>query len=304
MAKYTKWIDASPDEMISEVAVRSLRSRIEPVRDYLVLAAEESGKDLEYVHQVRVWSRRAVAAINIYRNLLPKRRRRWMKDQLNGIRRASNDARDDDVFAERLAADKDNPGAARLLKKVQSHRQQSQEPIAEVYGQLVETGIFERRAEKLLERVRLRGVGNPKDKFCEWAVERIRPQLRKFFAAGEDDLTSATALHQFRIRGKKLRYAVELLAGAFTDEIREVGHPLIRNLQDRLGEINDHATARVRLKSWMDHSDDKEEAAYLQEMLDDEQRQLDDQRGEFLSWWNGKREKDLRKAFASVISGK
>ena len=151
--------------MISKVAVRSLRSRIEPVRDYLVLAAEESGKDTEYVHQVRVWSRRAVAAINIYRNLLPKRRRRWMKDQLNGIRRASNDARDDDVFAERLAADKDNPGAATLLEKVQSHRQKSQKPIAEVYGQLIDTGIFERRAEKLLERVRLRGVGNPKDKF-------------------------------------------------------------------------------------------------------------------------------------------
>jgi len=304
VAKYTKWIDASPDEMISKVAVRSLRSRIEPVRDYLVLAAEESGKDTEYVHQVRVWSRRAVAAINIYRNLLPKRRRRWMKDQLNGIRRASNDARDDDVFAERLAADKDNPGAATLLKKVQSHRHRSQKPIAEIYGQLVDTGIFERRAEKLLERVRLRGVGNPKDKFSEWAVERIRPQLRKFFEAGEGDLTKVTALHQFRIRGKKLRYAVELLSGAFTDEIREVGHPLIRNLQDRLGEINDHATARVRLKSWMDHSDDKEEAAYLQEMLDDEQRQLAEKRSEFLSWWNGKREKDLRKAFASVVSGK
>lgn len=304
MAKYTKWIDASPDEAIADVAVRSLQSRFEPVWDYLVLAAEKPGKDIEHVHQMRVWSRRTVAAISVYKRLLPKRRRAWIRDQLNWIRRASNDARDDDVFAQRLATDSDNPGAAKLFEKVQSHRQQSQTPIIEVHRQLVKTGAFERRANKLLGKVRLRGDGNPNRNLGGWATERMRPRLRKFFAAGGADLSDVSALHQFRICGKKLRYAIELLAGAFDEEIRTVAHPLLRSLQDRLGDVNDHATAQARLKSWIAQSDDDEEAAYLREMLDAQQQQLDEKRNEFLSWWNGKREKDLRRAFAIVVPGK
>lgn len=304
MAKYTKWIDASPDDAIADVAVRSLQSRFEPVCDYLALAAEKPEKDIENVHQMRVWSRRTVAAMGVYKRLLPKRRRAWVKDQLNWIRRASNDARDDDVFAESLAADTDRPGAAKLIEKVQSHRQRSQTPIFEAYRQLVKTGAFERRVAKLLAKVRLRDEMDPNRSLGDWATDRMRPRLRKFFAAGSTDLSDVSALHQFRICGKKLRYAVELLAGAFGDGIRDVAHPLLRNLQDRLGEVNDHATARVRLKNWIEQSDDKQEAAYLREMLEDQQQQLDDKRSDFLAWWNGKREKDLRKAFSSIVSAK
>jgi len=304
VATYPKWIDASPDEAIVDVAVRSLEVRLDAVRDYLTLAAEEPEKDIENVHQMRVWSRRAMAAIGVYGKLLPKRRKAWIKDQLNWIRRASNDARDDDVFAQRLATDMGDQGAAKLVEKVKSHRQQSQTPVFEVYRQLIKTGAFDRRAAKLLARVRIRDGRNPNEKLCGWATERIRPRLCKFFAAGDADLADVNALHQFRIRGKKLRYAIELLAGAFTEEIRAVGYPLLRNLQDRLGEVNDHASARVRLKNWSEQSDDAEETAYLVEMIESEQDQLDVKRSDFLAWWNGKREKRLRQAFASLVCGK
>ena len=59
MVKYTKWIEAARDDLIAEVAVRSLQSRLEPVQDYVVLAANKADKDIEYVH-VRTLLRRVV----------------------------------------------------------------------------------------------------------------------------------------------------------------------------------------------------------------------------------------------------
>lgn len=303
MAKYTKWIEATGDDLIAEVAVRSLQSRLEPVQDYLVLAANKADKEIEYVHQVRVWSRRAVSALSVFRKLLPNRRRRWMKEQLQWIRRSSNDARDDDVFALRLATDKNDPGAAKLIDKVRAHRKKAQRPIVDVYLELIETGTFKRRAAKLLERVRLRekGATSFDMQFGDWAARRIRPTLNEFFEAAESDLSEVTALHQFRIQGKKLRYAMELLATAFPDELRTDVYPMIRELQDKLGEVNDHATARSTLRSWIGQSGGKQEEAYLQEMLTSEECLLGERRNEFLSWWNGKRENELRKAFADVL---
>jgi len=305
MVKYTKWIEAARGDLLAEVAVRSLQSRLEPVQDYVVLAANKADKDAEYVHQMRVWSRRGVAALSVFRKLLPKRRRRWMREQLQWIRRSSNDARDDDVFALRLATDKDDPGAAKLIDKVLTHRKKAQQPIVDVYQQLIENGTFKRRAAKLLERVRLREKGAPSCgmHFGAWAAQRIRPTLDKFFEAAEADLSEVTALHQFRIQGKKLRYAMELLATAFPDEFRTDVYPMIRELQDKLGEVNDHATARVTLRNWIGQSGGKQEDAYLREMLDGEQAILNERRSEFLSWWNGRREKELRKAFADVLGG-
>ena len=76
MVKYTKWIEAAPDDLIAEVAVRSLQSRLEPVQDYVVLAANKPDKDAEYVHQMRVWSRRAVARARAYWSAKRKRSKR------------------------------------------------------------------------------------------------------------------------------------------------------------------------------------------------------------------------------------
>ena len=105
MAKFIKWMEASPDELLEDVAVRSLDSRLQPVMHFVPLAAKHPEQDVEYVHQMRVWARRASAAVSLYETLLPKRRRKWISAQLKWIRRAANDARDSDVFALRLAAD-------------------------------------------------------------------------------------------------------------------------------------------------------------------------------------------------------
>src|SRR5688572_28787502 len=98
-----KWVEGvSPDDRTCDVAVRSLRGRLRAVLHYLPLAADKAQEDVEHVHQLRVWTRRATAALVLYQELLPRRRFAWMKKQLRRVRQAANEARDCDVLLARL----------------------------------------------------------------------------------------------------------------------------------------------------------------------------------------------------------
>src|SRR5436305_778371 len=111
-----KWIEGvSPDDPTGEVAARALRDRLAAVRHYLPLAAERAGEDMEYVHDLRVWSRRAAAALRLFAELLPHHPRDWVKKRLKRLRRAAGEARDCDVLIRRLARRPRNPGTARWL---------------------------------------------------------------------------------------------------------------------------------------------------------------------------------------------
>ena len=59
-----KWIEGlTPEMAVAEAATVVLAARFEVVRRYLPLAAEKPYDDLEYVHQLRVGTRRAAAAL-------------------------------------------------------------------------------------------------------------------------------------------------------------------------------------------------------------------------------------------------
>ena len=303
MAKFNKWMEASPDELLEDVAVRSLDSRLQPVMHFVPLAARHPEKDIEYVHQMRVWARRASAAVSLYQAVLPKRRRKWISVQLKSIRRAANDARDCDVFALRLAADKQQPGVVHLLELVRKHRREAQQPVVQVWKELFELGRFPRRAAKLLRKVRWREEVPPAEpiRFGPWARSQIQPALDQFFAAAAGDMAQVEALHRFRIAGKKVRYAIELLAPAFGEGLRTQAYPCIQEMQEKLGKINDVATAQARISRWLELATGADEKAYLQGMLVQEQHCLEDLRSDFLFWWNGGRQAELQQLLKSLV---
>ena len=71
MSTISKWVKASRHELLFEVAERSLESRLAAVARYLPLAAQQAEEDVEHVHQLRVWSRRATATLRLYREVIP-----------------------------------------------------------------------------------------------------------------------------------------------------------------------------------------------------------------------------------------
>lgn len=302
MTKPTKWIDAAPQEPVPEVAARTLRSRLEMIQEYLPRAANCQEENPEHLHQARVWTRRASAAVQVYRELLPKNRSRWLRKALRRIRIATNDARDADVFLARLAQDESCPGAAALQDRVRQLRHQAQVAVVDIDKRLIGTGRLTRRGEKLLRRVRWRGDAREQDEpgFGAWAPARLEPMIARFFETAAADLADVEALHQLRLAGKKLRYSMELLGAVFPDELRSVAYSTIQEIQDRLGAINDLVMAEQRLIPWLEQADTTD---YARQQVEVNRDKLNRLRDEFFTWWIPQRREELHQLFNRLLTG-
>lgn len=287
-----KWLQgASPDDPAVDVARRALRSRLTVVSDYLPLAATRADEDVEYVHQLRVWARRATAAVRLFADLLP-RRRLWLLRQLRRIRRAADEARNADVLLARLEDRPRDQHLKRWRKRTRRERAEAQAAIVAVYKRLSRRRRFVRRIDALLQRVRSRHAEDAR--FGDWAAKHLGAAAERFFAAVPTDQADEEALHRLRIRGKELRYAVELLAGAFPDALRPELYPLIESMQDRLGHVNDLATACANLSGKL------QSGGSWRRLLRDEQAKLELARREFWQWCTPQLLRQLREGFEEL----
>src|SRR5947209_2449342 len=99
-----KWISGlRPHMPVAEAARRVLTARLGAVLDRLPAAVEHADEDVEHVHQLRVGTRRAAAAVRIFAECLPSRLHRQTRRALRAVRRAAGAARDWDVFLAMIA---------------------------------------------------------------------------------------------------------------------------------------------------------------------------------------------------------
>src|SRR6476646_9779482 len=98
MPRYEKWLTgASPETPTDRVARRALRMRLRAVAHYLDKSV--GGDDeAEHVHQIRVWSRRASAALRLFSPAVPKGAKNRVKKTLRRLRRRAGAIRDCDVY--------------------------------------------------------------------------------------------------------------------------------------------------------------------------------------------------------------
>lgn len=86
------------------------------------------------------------------------------------------------------------------------------------------------------------------------------------------------------ITGKRLRYAMELLAGAFPSDFRDTHYVVVEMLQDKLGKINDLATAQVRLSQQIEEAVEPADSDELRRLRASESARLEQAQREFLDW--------------------
>jgi CHAD domain-containing protein len=104
-----------------------------------------------------------------------------------------------------------------------------------------------------------------------------------------------------RIASKQVRYAMELLAGAFYGSFRRELYATFAEVQEKLGTINDHATAVAMFNKWHDRADYSGSRAELAELIANENTMLNAQCQRFRDWWTTERATELADHFATLL---
>jgi CHAD domain-containing protein len=305
-----KWIsDLTTATPLEDAARRVLKVRFSVVREFLPLALHQAERDPEHVHQLRVGTRRARAALDIFVDCLPAKVHKSAKKHLRKIRRAAGDARDWDVFLAQLAgASKPGP------------RHRAGRDLLAGYG-LAQRRIAQAQLEALgadypdeFERVladTTAAVRAPDDSSQAVLIDLAQPLLlglvRELESAAAGDLDDYAHLHQVRIIGKRLRYAMEVFAACFADEFRDALYPAIEEMQEILGAANDSHVARGRLEdierqlSRLPAADAKRLKTGIAALRKHHEQRLPQQVEQFRGWWERWQQGGGEAGFARLI---
>jgi CHAD domain-containing protein len=210
------------------------------------------------------------------------------------MRRAAGAARDWDVFLIDLLARreshpaKDAPGLDLLVGYALAERTAAR-PALEAVGPENEPGFEHFLTEAVL------AVRPPPEGTGATLLDLARPLLSGLLHGLEEaaagDLTDYAQLHQVRIAGKRLRYAMEVFADCFPPPFKGELYPRVEEVQEVLGRANDSHVAADRLAALRDRlragfaAEWKRWQPGVEGLLRFHQRRLPQERRRFLKWW-------------------
>ena len=303
MQRSDKWVNVrGVDEPVTAVARRTVGDRLRAVGHRLREAVSADGDEVEAVHQIRVAARRADAALDIFCELCPSGRRAKWKRRLRKIRRTAGELRDLDVLLARYRKEGDGV-SARTLGRLEDQRCDRQ-PVIEKLAKRWRKRRWGRKTRRFARDIRWRDEES-EPTILEAARRTLRPACDRFLAAAAAQPSDPESLHRLRIRGKGLRYAMEIFAEALPEFFRDELYPIVETLQEHLGRINDHATARARFRRWDRKRAKREDAIGLNEYeiaAERESAQLDEAIAAFRSWWTTERAEKFRERFAEALA--
>ncbi|HEX5470945.1 MAG TPA: CHAD domain-containing protein [Lacipirellulaceae bacterium] len=298
-----KWIHGIDcDSSVEDAARRSLEPRLAAVARCMPPAAHLAHHDIEHVHRLRVATRRAVAALQLYHGFVSRKPARWLKKRLRKIRRAAGDARDLDVLKMRIE-EEHGERFAPVLALITQERQSVQPAIVQIAARCGKNHKFIRKTAKLLDRI---GADKSHDDiapslaFRDWAADQLANAVQPLLGSTPPRSADAAMLHAFRIQAKALRYTIELLAPVFGPELRSEVYPVVEELQERLGRIQDHVTAQQSFEKWIESGRYVSQEQMLKELVEDESHRMDASVQEFHHWWTDERIDQLRRALHTL----
>ncbi len=209
-----------------------------------------SATDIEYVHRMRVASRRLRNALSLFGEDLPHKSYDLWRVETRRITKALGRARDTDVqislvqdFLQNSDDESQRAGLERLLLRLRQERTRAQKKVCKTLDRLENKRILEEMYDtlhELLVYARVYEVETLPADLYRRANEAIRLRLEEFMAY-EPHVAypeRSAELHQMRIAAKHLRYTLEVFDPLYDKALRK---PLkvVKEIQELLGEVHD-----------------------------------------------------------------
>ena len=207
------------------------------------------GEDIEYVHQMRVASRRMRNGLALFEDCLSQKKSLLWRKEIRKITKALGNARDLDIQIDLLKRcyeqgleDRIKPGYNRLLLRLKQRRTLAQDKVKRTLGSLQQEGILN-RMEKQLQALTAGSehVYLYTPSLYQHAFEAISNILEEFlgYEVYIHDPDNIEELHAMRIAGKHLRYTMEVFGPIYGTTLGPHIQSL-KDVQDLLGDIHDN----------------------------------------------------------------
>jgi CHAD domain-containing protein len=302
MPRYEKWLSsAAADAPADEVARSAVAERLLAVSFFLKKAI--GGDDeAEVIHQLRVWTRRAATALSFFEPGLPRRGRERMLKMLHELRHVAGQVRDCDVQRERLEDTQQNI-PRRAIRSLKKDRRKARKGLKKLRRHLRCKDRLQLEIEKLLEKIswpkhRSRRVVPP---FGAVGRQQLATLASPFFAGAKKNLRVFDNLHQLRIAGKQLRYALELAAPIVAARPLRQLYDGLNDAQDRLGVVCDEKALVELARQWLEETTKIKPRQRLEKLLAAQEQRYQLAHKKLLRWWSPARLRGLQRLWNAVV---
>lgn len=205
-----------------------------------------TGEDIEYVHRMRVASRRLRNALKRFNEYFPDNFARKWHSEMKEITRSLGNARDLDIQIQLVKEkyqetiyEKYKPGYECLLVRLKQLRSIAQDEVIEAVHHLNEKLIL-KEIRLVLNNVQAGQKRHFTPALYAFAQKAIRDSLDTFlnFRDSIQAPDNSKKLHEMRIAGKHLRYTMEIFEPLYENDLSPFIE-IMKEIQDQLGEIHD-----------------------------------------------------------------
>ena len=230
------------------LGAETLLARIQELENQIEGA--KKNEDIEYIHKLRVASRRLRAALNIFGDCLPRKQIKAWKKAVKNLTTSCGAARDTDVliaylqnYSTHLEA-RAARGIQFLIRVQKTHRLSMQSDVIKVLDSLQSSGIlFDlSNACRIIASAKDSGNTDVKTLYtCHNAHNRIVARLDELLALSRfvHDQSAIIKHHELRIAAKRLRYTMEIFSNLYKNGLKDQ-IALMKQFQDVLGEMHDY----------------------------------------------------------------
>jgi CHAD domain-containing protein len=316
----------TPTDHYCLFGIEALRERLPALTQEI--AGVRAAEDIEYIHRMRVASRRLRAALTLFEACLPRKRFAVWEPQIKRITRALGAARDTDVqidVLQKFLADtpdkKLQPGIKRLLLRLKQQRAQLQIKVIRALDELDNSRVIDEMTDTLhamFVQARLQQAAEPSaetlPEMYQRAGQAITLNLEQMlaYAVYVHQPDRVAELHAMRIAAKHLRYTLEIFAPLYDDQMKKP-IKVVKEMQEMLGDIHDCDVWIVYAPQFLEEERERTRDYFgdartarrftpgVLALQADRQRRRDERYAEFVKFWERPQQAELWDRLREVL---